>query len=75
MYEERGRIVNDFPTPIAYTYSLIFDGPLAASIRRWALCYCEYQLLRTVALPLVGQYLRPTSRRSTSFATSRPSRP
>jgi hypothetical protein len=52
------RVLDDFPTPIAYTYSLIFDEGRDASVRRWALCYCEYQLLRCVALPMVGQYLR-----------------
>jgi Adenylate and Guanylate cyclase catalytic domain len=52
------RVFNDFPTSIAYTYSLIFDEARDASVRRWALCYCEYQLLRCVALPMVGQYLR-----------------
>jgi tetratricopeptide (TPR) repeat protein len=54
----RSRILNDFPTPVAYTYGLIFDASRDASVRRWALCFTEYQALRLIALPLVGQYLR-----------------
>jgi tetratricopeptide (TPR) repeat protein len=54
----RSRILDDFPTPVAYTYSLIFDEGRNASVRRWALCFTEYQALRLIALPLVGQYLR-----------------
>jgi hypothetical protein len=52
------RILDQSPTPVAYTYSLVFDPALSASSRRWALCFTEYQLLRLVTLPLVGQYLR-----------------
>ncbi len=54
----RRRVMDDFPTPIAYVYSLIGDRALNASVRRWALCFTQYQLLRIVTLPLVGQYLR-----------------
>jgi hypothetical protein len=54
----RPRIVHDFPYPVAYPYTLIFDEASPPSVRRWALCFTEYQLLRTVCLPLVGQYLR-----------------
>ena len=54
----RSRILDEFPTPVAYTYSLIFDEDRNASVRRWALCFTEYQALRLIALPLVGQYLR-----------------
>ncbi len=42
---------------MAYPYSLIFDESQPASLRRWSLCFTEYQALRMVALPLVGQYL------------------
>lgn len=52
------RVLTDFPYPVAYPYRLVFDPALAASQRRWALCFTEYQLLRTVCLPLVSQYLR-----------------
>jgi hypothetical protein len=52
------RVVRDFPYPIAYPYSLIFDDSQTPSLRRWALCFTEYQLLRVVCLPLVCQYLR-----------------
>ena len=58
MDSARSRILDDFPTPVAYTYSLIFDEDRNASVRRWALCFTEYQALRLIALPLVGQYLR-----------------
>jgi hypothetical protein len=50
-------VLDDFSYPVAYTYSLVFDPALSASSRRWALCFTEYQLLRLVTLPLVGQYL------------------
>ncbi len=53
----RQRVLDDFPYPVAYPYALIFDANQPASIRRWALCFTEYQLLRMIALPLVGQYL------------------
>ena len=51
------RILDRFPYPVAYPYSLIFDADEKPSIRRWALCFTEYQLLRQVCLPLVSQYL------------------
>ena len=51
------RVLTDFPYPIAYPYSLIFDAGDTPSNRRWALCFTEYQLLRMVCLPLVSQYL------------------
>ena len=53
----RRRILDDFPYPVAHPYSLIFDESQPASLRRWSLCFTEYQALRMVALPLVGQYL------------------
>ncbi len=53
----RQRVLDDFPYPVAYPYALVFDANQPASIRRWALCFTEYQLLRMVSLPLVGQYL------------------
>ncbi|MFO1419591.1 MAG: tetratricopeptide repeat protein [Candidatus Competibacteraceae bacterium] len=52
------RILDRFPYPVAYPYSLIFDADEKPSIRRWALCFTEYQALRLVCLPLVSQYLR-----------------
>jgi tetratricopeptide (TPR) repeat protein len=58
MEPARRRVLDDFPYPVAYTYSLVFDQGQPASLRRWALYFTEYQLLRVVALPLVGQYLR-----------------
>ena len=57
MEPARARIVEDFPYPVALPYALAFDAGQPASLRRWALCFTEYQLLRMVALPLVGQYL------------------
>src|SRR5438105_10061592 len=54
----RPRVLDDFPTPVAYSYALAFDTSRSPSVRRWALCFTEYQALRLVALPLVGQYLR-----------------
>ena len=51
------RILDAFPYPVAYPYSLIFEAS-DASNRRWALCFTTYQLLRMVCLPLVSQYLR-----------------
>lgn len=57
MDRARDRILQDFPYPIAYPYSLIFQEPDNPSLGRWALCFTEYQLLRLVCLPLVGQYL------------------
>jgi len=48
----RRRILDDFPYPVAYPYSLIFDESQPASLRRWSLCFTEYQALRMVALPL-----------------------
>jgi hypothetical protein len=58
MEPARPRIVNDFPYPVAYPYPLIFAEAGPPSVRRWALCFTEYPLLRTACLPLVGQYLR-----------------
>jgi len=58
MDQPRARIRDQFPTPVAYSYALIFDPAHDPSVRRWALCFTEYQVLRTLALPLVGQYLR-----------------
>ena len=58
MDQPRARIRDQFPTPVAYPYALIFDPAHDPSVRRWALCFTEYQVLRTLALPLVGQYLR-----------------
>jgi tetratricopeptide (TPR) repeat protein len=57
MESARRRVLDDFPYPVAYPYALVFDAGQPASIRRWALCFTEYQLLRMIALPLVGQYL------------------
>src|SRR3954447_963941 len=51
------RVLNDFPYPVAYPYGLAFAGATPPPVRRWALCYTEYQLLRLVGLPLVCQYL------------------
>jgi bifunctional DNase/RNase/tetratricopeptide (TPR) repeat protein len=58
MHEPRLRFLDEFPYPVAYPYSLIFDVQKPASARRWALCFTEYQLLRLVGLTLVSQYLR-----------------
>jgi tetratricopeptide (TPR) repeat protein len=58
MEPARPRILNEFPTPVAYTYAFIFDLHRDASVRRWALCFTEYQTLRLIGLTLVGQYLR-----------------
>ena len=49
----RSRVLDAFPYPVAYPYSLIFDDSDAPSNRRWALCFTTYQLLRLVCLPLV----------------------
>ena len=57
MESPRSRVLNDFPYPVAFPYSLIFDEKEKPSIRRWALCFTEYQLLRMACLPLVSQYL------------------
>jgi tetratricopeptide (TPR) repeat protein len=58
MENERARVLDTFPYPVAYPYSLIFAEKEKPSIRRWALCFTEYQVLRMVCLPLVSQYLR-----------------
>lgn len=58
MDHSRPRVLDAFPYPVAYPYSLIFDHSDAPSNRRWALCFTTYQLLRLVCLPLVSQYLR-----------------
>lgn len=50
-------VLNEFPYLIAFLYSLIFDESSPPSIRRWALCFTQYQLLRMVTLPLVSHYL------------------
>ena len=52
MEPARPRILNEFPTPVAYTYALIFDRNRDASVRRWALCFTEYQTLRLIGLTL-----------------------
>jgi tetratricopeptide (TPR) repeat protein len=57
MEPARSHILQAFPYPVAYPYSLVFDEDSPASIRRWTLCFTEYQLLRMVCLPLVCQYL------------------
>lgn len=54
----RARVLVELPYPIAYPYSLVFAEETPASARRWALCFTGYQVLRTLCLPLVGQYLR-----------------
>jgi tetratricopeptide (TPR) repeat protein len=53
----RQRVLDDFPYPVALPYSLVFDLSQPASVRRWTLCFTQYQVLRMVTLPLVGQYL------------------
>jgi len=53
----RSRYLNDFPYPIAYPYSLVFNENNNPSDRRSAICFTVYQLLRMVCLPLVSQYL------------------
>src|SRR3989442_9021032 len=58
MDSDRSRVLDAFPYPVAYPYSLIFDDSDKPSNRRWALCFTVYQLLRLVCLPLVSQYLR-----------------
>jgi tetratricopeptide (TPR) repeat protein len=57
MESARARVLEDFPYLVAYPYSLIFGERDKPSMRRWALCFTEYQLLRIVCLPLVSQYL------------------
>lgn len=64
------RILIDFPYPIAYPYSLIFDQNDKPSNRRWALCFTEYQLLRVLWLPLVSQYLRDPINENAAESTS-----
>jgi len=54
----RPRISDRFPYPVALPYSLIFDESLSPPERRWALCFTQYQAVRTIVLPLVSQYLR-----------------
>ncbi|MBV9126150.1 MAG: hypothetical protein JO112_22605 [Planctomycetes bacterium] len=54
----RPRVLEAFPYPIAYPYSLIFAADEKPSDRLWALCFTQYQLLRLVGLTLVCQYLR-----------------
>ena len=54
----RRRVLDAFPYPVAYPYSLSFDESDVPSNRRWALCFTTYQLVRLVCLPLVSQYLR-----------------
>src|SRR5579863_9263043 len=56
----RNKIIREYPYPIAYPYSLVFEEATPPSKRRWALCFTVYQLLRMVSLPLVCQYLRET---------------
>jgi hypothetical protein len=53
----RARVLDDFPFPVACPYARIFDAGQPASLRRWSLIFTQYQLLRTVSLPLVAQYL------------------
>ena len=45
MLAARPRVLNDFPYPVAYPYSLIFDEGEPPSNQRWGLCFTEYQLL------------------------------
>jgi len=56
--EKRRAVLTEYPYPVAYPYSLIFDEARTPSVRRCAMCHTEYQLLRMVCLPLVSQYLR-----------------
>jgi hypothetical protein len=58
MEPARPRILDGFPTPVAYSYGLVFDRDRSPSVRRWALCFTEYQALRLIGLTLAGQYLR-----------------
>jgi hypothetical protein len=58
MDQPLARVLTDFPYPVAYPYSLVFDPAHRPSQRRWALCFTEYQLLRTVCPPRVSQYFR-----------------
>ena len=60
MTDAHPRILDDFPYPVAHTYSLVFDegGQRQPSDRLAALWFTVYQLLRMVGLSLVSQYLR-----------------
>ncbi len=50
-------ILDKYPYPIAYPYKLIFEESKGNWNRLWAIGFTQYQLLKTVALPLIGQYL------------------
>ena len=58
METARERVLCDFPYPIACCYSLAFAAANSPAERRWALCFTVYQVLRTICLTLISQYLR-----------------
>ncbi len=51
------RFRDELPYPVASPYAIVGQADEPAETRRWALCFTAYQLLRTVCLPLVAQYL------------------
>jgi len=50
-------ILNCLPYPIATIYADLQDEGASSHVRREAVYFTAYQLMRTVSLTLVGQYL------------------
>lgn len=57
MESPKNIILNKYPYPVAYPYKLIVDETKGNWNRLWPIGFTQYQLLKTVVLPLVGQYL------------------
>jgi hypothetical protein len=74
MEPARPRILDEFPTPVAYSCALIFDAARNPSVRRWALCFTEYQTLRLIAL-LVARLVRGRDLTLFAWITSDSERP
>ena len=57
---DASEIIAQFPYPIAVVYQMIDDETVSWPARREALSFTASQLMRTVGLTLVGQYLTQT---------------
>ena len=54
----RPSVLNSFPHPIAFPYSLAHRHETSPSEACWLICLTAYQVLRVICLPLVSQSLR-----------------
>ncbi|MFN3422720.1 MAG: hypothetical protein ACK40X_13460, partial [Armatimonadota bacterium] len=62
-------IITQMPYPIASVYADLDDESVSLQMRREALYFSVYQLMRTVGLTLVGQYLTQEPPENASYQT------